>query len=327
MNEKMPEWKQKFSRERDPEDYMRFPDAQNIVTLLDEHPSVIVRGEMGAGKSGSIAALRTLLLREGNPVAFFNGHFFATDKNPVAKLDAALTNPEIPANHTEGEQSPVVIVDSADYMYRIGKVAQNARSTYSERMVASMEQLESFMSEHPEARLVLTAHDTNWDAALADPELKALFDEKFGEAAAVYELPTTVSTASLKEFLLDVGGISEGEVDYLLGVLSPSNPNVESILQTISKPDTTFDYKELLRNPRVIGHLFVKFPTLLVDLREAIEGKQDENEFLRKTLEAIVRIDLQSVFLPAMRADVGHKTMRKAYGNTTPLDESNNEQA
>lgn len=315
----VPEWKQKFDRERKPEDFLRHEEANELTRLLEGYKTVIVEGEMGAGKSGSIAALRTMLLQGGESIAFYNGHFFASERNPTEKLAAAIEYPESLQVREEHEPT-VVIIDSADYLYRISRTARVARPEHPNRMEDALDFLETYRAEHPEVKFILTTHDDNWNQALADEELKKRFHDVFSDDVVTYPLPTSVSDEALIRFMTDVGDVSKEEVSFLLTKLNFENPLIQELLPEISKPDKSFDYRTLFRNPRVIGHLFSKFPSLENEMRALMNGEGDERSFLRKVLEAIVRIDYQSVFLPAMRADAGHNSLRKRYGKTENLE-------
>ena len=307
------DWKQRFSRERYPEDYLRYQDGREIMNLLAHHHVVLITGEMGAGKSSALFVVRNASLRNGTAVSFFNGHFFANSKGVCDKFSCAINNPEV-MESDNADREHLIIIDSCDYLYKTSRTARTGKSTHVERMKRLITWLAQYRLEHPKARFLLTRHDKNWEHALANKDLLKLFNESIAADAHDYYLCSRVEVNSLAQFISETAEMELGDVRYALKILDPENDLVISSLLGTPRPDYFFDYLQLLRNPRVMGHLFVKAPRL----KEMLHGVQHQNLcerlFVQTALDYIIRIDLQSLFLPAMRLDAGRQSIKKKYG-------------
>jgi nitrite reductase/ring-hydroxylating ferredoxin subunit len=86
------------------------------------------------------------------------------------------------------------------------------------------------------------------------------------------------------------------------------------------KPERAY-VLQLARNPRVLKHLFAKFPSLRTALVDAREGRISARAFQCRLVHALYFADLQDVFLPLMRARAGSgvKARTKHWGDLQPL--------
>jgi len=148
-------------------------EVSEIMHEIDQNGILIIRGDLGAGKSESICKLAQLLQGKGRNTIRIDGH---NNSIPVELIDQIITWAK--------DNDAVILYDSADYLmagstkYKrelpIDAHRQRSNGIWDRLIAANKEQ---------GVKTIMTMHDEAWINFRGDPELVATFKEKFQTVA------------------------------------------------------------------------------------------------------------------------------------------------
>ena len=292
----------------------RHGDAERIERLFEEHQTIIIEAEMGAGKSSVLRSLTENYHED--ELLFFNGHNFGSDPRATESLKTLLDRAT--------QKTKLVVVDSADYLFQSKKFIRSGAKDYQSNCKERMQLLVDFCRTHPEVNLLMTSHDDNWKKIRGDEELMSFFEESFPDAEKV-EPSKIVPETTVVRFLQHEQNLTREEAWYMATLWE--NPIVFDQLNEMGKFKTTdTNITDLFRTPKIHAQIFRKFPKLKDQLKEwftKAEGEdrtRRETEWIKAYIRGVLTTDYQSIFLPIITATRGAK--REAiWGVIEPLDE------
>jgi hypothetical protein len=298
-------------------------DARAIIDLFSRNQVIVVTGELGDGKSSLTKRVAANMLST-HRIVYLNGHIFTNGAKSQDLFERARANPM--GNIQSGRE--LVIIDSADYLYRASKHA-HGKTDHAYYMEQIMRDIYAYRMEHPNTRFLLTTHDVNWNVAYADrgapgrQSLLSIFRSTLAQHSYEYPVPTSIPREYLHEFLQEKCALSQDDIEYFIQVSDPSAEGMQHARlahRECQKPERAY-VLQLARNPRVLKHLFAKFPSLRTALVDAREGRISARAFQCRLVHALYVADLQDVFLPLMRARAGSgvKARTKHWGDLQPL--------
>ena len=154
-------------------------DSHRVVHALGERSTVLVEGDLGAGKSTVIYGARTLLREGGVPYVHIDGHFL----NRASKHGAAI--------RSAIQYGRVVIVDSFDYGFL--KQSVNSRAKYAREVWLPA------LDEHRSSggKVVVTSHTDPWLRAKTHPESREMMMDTVGSDAEVLRVGGAMDAVAL----------------------------------------------------------------------------------------------------------------------------------
>jgi energy-coupling factor transporter ATP-binding protein EcfA2 len=137
-----------------------YDETRELADKVSEHPSTLILGEYGAGKSTLMYGLRTVMRQEGKPYAYIDGHY--VDKHRI------ITNIIKSAQNNDR----TVVFDSWDYLF-INKGSKKRHA------IQGREPVICALQEHIDSggKLVATSHTSPWFTRHSSPELAEYKEE------------------------------------------------------------------------------------------------------------------------------------------------------
>jgi hypothetical protein len=166
-------------------------DARAIIDLFSRNQVIVVTGELGDGKSSLTKRVAANMLST-HRIVYLNGHIFTNGAKSQDLFERARANPM--GNIQSGRE--LVIIDSADYLYRASKHA-HGKTDHAYYMEQIMRDIYAYRMEHPNTRFLLTTHDVNWNVAYADrgapgrQSLLSIFRSTLAQHSYEYPVPTS----------------------------------------------------------------------------------------------------------------------------------------
>lgn len=156
-------------------------ESRRIIDALDTS-SVLIEGDLGAGKSSAIYGLRTLLRTRHTPYVHIDGHFTNRADKQRPAIHSAMAN-----------NRDVIIFDSFDYLFV--RQAFNKKSSFARAAL-----LGELLSHHESGgKLVVTMHTDPWLQAKSNSDLISQLHESIPDDIERIRVGGALEADRLKE--------------------------------------------------------------------------------------------------------------------------------
>lgn len=250
-------------------------ETYQVAQRVESGQSVLIRGDLGSGKSAIVYGLRTYLRSANAPYYYVDGHFGTTPHTVIErKMDKSLRHGKI------------LIWDSTDYLLgETRKVIRGNRQRYKERSSRLISAMSQFLDQG--GRLVATTHLESWVNAFGDKDIANGHWRDIINRMSVHDVKGVFDNPNIAiQFYLSTGFTTEQAI-YMayLGVNDLFHSIVETAKNRIKLSERETAQLRNAPNTYKNAKLFAidereDAKKLRQTLKDLIDGKITEEQFL-----------------------------------------------
>ena len=206
-------------------------ETQEVESLIQAGKSVLIRGDLGAGKSSIIYGLRSKYRAAQRPYYYIDGHFKGTEPEAITRK-----------LHKAQSTRTLVIWDSTDYLLgQSRKIVTGNRDKHTQRSETLLGELSSFVENS--GKLIATSHTTDWIKSIGNINLFNGPWKKITERMAIHDVRGVFESPETAAFFYVNAGLSNEQAHYLAHL--ETNPCFKLVTDMLAEMKKLTDQERL----------------------------------------------------------------------------------